>query len=270
MPYAARAAAVLLALGGIAAPAAHAAPPAYTRVFTPVITAPSGPFDTSGDAACPAGTVAWGGGIGFSGGFADIGDSINTSEPSPDGWSGRYNNTTGRVQTFAVEAICAARPPGYTVAFRTIDNSHFAQSTGTAVCPTGTVVLSGGGLSTSDEAGATLLAAWPSSQTRFKAIMYNGTPTDQRFTIFAICAQRPAGYTIVSSQGHDTGGPDTIVGGEQCPVGVVIGGGVKFKAPQPAVTLGTMFGAPDMQFEAEVENDTPAPVQQTLYAICAA
>jgi hypothetical protein len=270
MPHAARAAAVLLALSGVAAPAALAAPPGYTRVFTPAITVHSGPFDAGGDAACPAGTVAWGGGIGFTGGIADIGDNINTSEPSGDGWEGRYNNTTGRDQTFAVEAICAARPPGYTVAFRTIDNSHFAQSTGTAVCPTGTVVLSGGGLSTSDEAGASMLAAWPSSQTRFKAIMYNGTPTDQRFTIFAICAQRPAGYAIVSAKGHDSGGPGTALGGSQCPTGVVIGGGVKFLAPQPAVTLGALFGEPEMQYLAEVENDSPAPIQETLYAICAA
>lgn len=279
MPHAARAAAALLALSCVVAPAALAtplstasasAPAAYTRVFSPVITAHSGAFDTGGQVSCPAGTVPWGGGIGFSGGIADIGDNINTSAPSGDGWRGRYNNSTGRDATFAVEAICAAQPPGYTVAFKTIDNTHFAQSTGTAVCPTGTVVLSGGALSTSDQVGASLLSAWPSSTTRFKAIMFNGTSNDERLTIFAVCAQRPAGYAIISAKGHDTGGPDTVIGGSQCPAGVVIGGGVKFKAPQPAVTLGALFGEPDTQYFAEVENSSPAPVQETLYAICAA
>jgi hypothetical protein len=63
-----------------AAPSAFAAsaataPPGYQRVRSAPIPVPPGMFDAGGQVACPAGTVPWGGGVGFTGGFAGPGDS---------------------------------------------------------------------------------------------------------------------------------------------------------------------------------------------------
>jgi hypothetical protein len=108
---------------------------------------------------------------------------------------------------------------GYTTAFTTVDNRAGSQSAAIAVCPTGTRVLSGGTLSTADTVDVQLLSAWPLGGQRFKSVMWNGSGTDQRLVSFAVCGHRPAGYTIVSASGTDAGGPDTLIGGAQCPAG---------------------------------------------------
>ena len=60
------------ATNAFAASAATAptAPPGYQRVISAPIPIPPGTFDSGGQVTCPAGTVPWGGGAGFTGGFA--------------------------------------------------------------------------------------------------------------------------------------------------------------------------------------------------------
>jgi hypothetical protein len=229
-------------------------------------------FDSGGQVACPAGTVPWGGGVGFTGGIANAGESINTSAPTGNGWRGRYNNSGTRASDdFAVDAICANQPAGYTTTFTTVDNPAGAQSAATAVCPTGTRLFSGGTLSTADTVDVQLLSAWPLGPERFKSVMLNGSATDQQLTTFAICGHRPTGYTIASATGSDTGGPVTQVGGAQCPAGTsILGGGIHVHSPRPAVTLGASLDEPDTQWLSEVVNLAPDPATVTIYAICAA
>ena len=112
-------------------------------MFTDLIPIPSSQFDFGGEATCPAGTVPWGGGAGFSGGFAGHGENINSSAPVGDSWRARYNNSGPNLNDhFAVEAICAKQPAGYTIAFSSADNPAHSQSSAVATCPTGTVLLS--------------------------------------------------------------------------------------------------------------------------------
>jgi len=66
--------------------------------------------------------VPWGGGAGFTNGFAALGVSLETSEPVPGGWRTRVNNASGAAQTFRVDVICANKPKGYEVAFASADN----------------------------------------------------------------------------------------------------------------------------------------------------
>ncbi len=248
------------------------APPGYQRVRSAPIPIPPGMFDSGGQVACPAGTVPWGGGAGFTGGIASAGENINTSAPTGNGWEGRYNNSGTRTDDhFAVDAICAKQPAGYTTTFTTVDNPAGAKAAAVAVCPAGTRLLSGGTLSTGDTVDVELLSAWPLGPERFKSVMWNGSATDQQLTTFAICGHRPAGYTITSATGSDTGGPVTQVGGAQCPAGTsILGGGIHVTSPRPTVTLGASLDDPDTQWLSEVVNLAPEPATVTIYAICAA
>jgi hypothetical protein len=213
-------------------------------------------FDAGGQVACPAGTVPWGGGAGFTGGFAGAGDSINTSAPTGNGWEGRYNNSSTRPDDhFAVDAICAKQPIGYTTTFTTVNNPAGSKSAAVAVCPAGTRLLSGGTLSTADTTDVQLLSAWPLGPERFKSVIWNGSATDQQLTTFAVCGHRPAGYAITSATGSDTGGPDTLAGGAQCPAGTsILGGGIHVTSPRPSVTLGASLDEPSTQWLSEVVN----------------
>ena len=248
------------------------APPGYQRVRSAPIPIPPGMFDSGGQATCPAGTVPWGGGVGFTGGIASTGENINTSAPAGNGWRGRYNNSSTRPDDhFAVDAICAKQPVGYTTTFTTVDNPPGVQSAAVAVCPAGTRLLSGGTLSTADTVDVQLLSAWPLGPERFRSVMWNGSTADQRLTTFAICGHQPAGYTITSATGSDTGGPDTLVGGAQCPAGTsILGGGIHVISPRPTVTLGFSDDDSGPQWLSEVVNDAPEPATATTYAICAA
>ena len=248
------------------------APPGYQRVRSAPITVPPGTFDAGGRVACPAGTVPWGGGAGFTGGIPGIGDSINTSAPTGGGWEARYNNSGIRLDDhFVVDAICAKQPAAYTTSFTTVDNPPGGKSSAIAVCPAGTRLLSGGTLSTADTTDVQLLSAWPLGPARFKSVMWNGSATDQQVTTFAVCGHRPASYTITSATGSDTGGPDTLVGGAQCPAGTsILGGGIHVTSPRPAVTLGASLDEPATQWLSEVVNSAAAPATVTIYAICAA
>jgi len=81
----------------------------------------------------------------------------------------------------------------------------------------------------------------------------------------------PTSYTITSATGSDTGGPDTLVGGAQCPAGTsILGGGIHVTGPRPAVTLGASLDEPSTQWLSEVVNLAPEPATVTIYAICAA
>src|SRR6266487_56282 len=166
--------------------------------------------------------------------------------PAGDGWRARYNNSGTRTDDhFAVDAICAKQPAGYTTTFTTVDNPAGAKAAAVAVCPAGTRLLSGGTLSTGDTVDVELLSAWPLGPERFKSVMWNGSAADQQLTTFAICGHRPAGYTITSATGSDTGGPVTQVGGAQCPAGTsILGGGIHVTSPRPTVTLGASLEDP--------------------------
>jgi hypothetical protein len=242
-------------------------------VTTAPILVPPGQLDAGGQVTCPAGTVRWGGGTGFTGGAPGPGESVNTSAPAGGGWEGRYNNTNSILTNdhFQVDAICARKPAGYTVKFTTVVNPPGTQSAAVAVCPTATRLLSGGTLSTADTTDVQLLSAWPLDRHRFKSVMFNGSAADQRLTTFAICASKPAGYTITSQTGTDTGGPVTDIADAFCPAGTsIVGGGMHVTGPRPAVTVGASFDDETTVWLTEAVNVSPAAATVTSYAICAA
>jgi hypothetical protein len=258
--------------GAYAAPAMAAnAPAGYQRVQT-VLTAPHGPFDAGSAVTCPAGKVVWGGGVTYFGGFAGIGNSINTSAPNGETqWRARYNDDTDRDIQFEIQAVCANRPANYSQQFANAANPAHTQSHATAICPIGTVLLSGGVFSTSDVASVFVLSAFPKSQRKFRAVMWNGSDRNEQMSAFAVCAHKPPKYVITSQTGSDGGGPSTDIGGGQCPTGTTaIGGGSKVLSPNPGIYIGGGIVEPDMQWLSEVVNSTTASATVSPFAICAA
>lgn len=265
----------MTAAAAVAAPAASAAtvgPPGYVRVTTPPMDAPSRPFDTGGTATCPAGTVVWGGGVSFTGGQFQVGESFHATAPNgPMMWRARYDNVTGRTIPFVVHAVCANQPLNYSQQFATADNPAHTLSHAIATCPTGTVVLSGGATSTSDEASVMVLTDFPMTQTKFRAVMWNGSETNQRLTAWAICGHRPPHY-VITQQSFTTmvNGPTLLASGAQCPAGTrVIGGGVKVLGPNTNVVPASSLDEPNTQWISDTLTALPATVTQTNYAICA-
>ncbi len=193
-------------------------PPGYQIVRAGPFSAPPGAFDSGGSAACPIGTVVWGGGVAFAGG-GGLSLTVNTSEPmGSGGWEVRVNNTGTTTVPFLVDAICANQPTGYKLVFQTVDNPPNTQSHATATCPSPKVLLGGGTMSTSDQVPAILTSAWPRSSAKFTGYMFNGTATDERFTVLAICGHKPTGYKIASN-GTALGPGATLFDGIGCPAG---------------------------------------------------
>lgn len=258
-----------LASAGVAA--AATAPPGYV-ITTASFMAPQSALDTGGSAACPTGTVTWGGGIYFSPFSPPV--SINTNAwdgGTPGSWRVRVNNPQPFTATFGVNAICAKKPSKYQFAFTAVDDPAGTQAGGTATCPKGTVVLSGGIQSTADVATVYLTSARPTSGRAFRATQQNGSGADQPFTVYALCAARPPGYVHVSVA--VTVNPNSLGFSEaDCPAGTsVTGGGIGVPTPSPAVipySTSSLGGA--HRWDVSVDNTTGSVQHMSAFAICAA
>ena len=249
----------------------HAAtlPPGYQLVRDGPLSAPPSALDSGGLAQCPAGTVVWGGGVGSYANSTAL--TVNTSEPyGTEGWDARINNAGSTTLQFYVDAICAKKPKGYKITYKTVDNATNTQSHATAVCPSPKVVIAGGALSTSDEVDAFLTSIGPAGTTKFKVFVYNGTSTDAKVTAYAICAAKPRGYSITSTS-FSVPQQMTWVSGFGCPGRHwVIGGGVQAVDHLPVVRVNQSADDGSYGWVIQATNSGQEPHQVDEYAICAA
>jgi hypothetical protein len=230
-------------------------------------------LDTGGSVTCPTGTVPWGGGAGFTGGSPGVGENVNTSAPSGNGWRARYNNANGRpADDFAVVGVCANAPHGYTTTFAAVDNPPMTQVSDVATCPTGTVLLGGGVFSTSDSVNAFATSAFPRGSHAYAGSMWNGTARDEKFDVFAICGAKPPKYTIVRSPETLTVGAGTdIASSAECPPGTsLISAGVSVATPRPTVSIGAMLPESRTDVLSELLTAASGTVSATTSVICAA
>jgi hypothetical protein len=146
LPSAAAVAAVAApAVAARHSPAAISAthPPGYQIVSSGLVSAPPGSSSSGAFATCPAGTVVWGGGVGFSVEPSQS-LSVNTSSPNgSSGWEGWVNNTGTTAEQFMADAICAGKPAGYKIVSREVANPAGTQAHATATCPSPDVLLGG-------------------------------------------------------------------------------------------------------------------------------
>ncbi len=244
-------------------------PLGYKIVHGGPFNAPPGTFDSAASVACPAGTVVWGGGVVFHG--ASFSLNVNTSQPAGStGWEARVNNSGTTTVQFDVNAICANQPAGYKLVVKTVDNPPNTQSHATVMCPSPKVLLGGGTLSSADEVTAFLTSAWPLGPARFTGYMFNGTTSDQSFTVEAICGHKPAGYKIASNSASVDPGA-VLSDGIACPAGTsVLSGGTQDPDHVPAVQVAGSNDEDTSAWNIAVNNLDQSAHLVDGYAICAA
>ncbi len=241
-------------------------PAGYVRV-SQTFAVSAGTFDSGGQLSCAAGKVAWGGGIGFVSAYAN--DSLNTSAiDGSAGWQGRANDPPGDPNTvLLVDLICAKKPRLYRMQSTLVDDPAGSQTSGSATCPTGTVLLSGSVISDGDTTSEYLTSAWPTNSKTFEAVQENQSTSDQPFDVLALCAKKPPGYVIVNVTA--TAPPGISSASPICPTGTVpIGGGIHVATPSPAIV--PLYNSVTTQgWVTETSNSTTSATQIASYAICA-
>jgi hypothetical protein len=262
--------ACLVVAGAGQAGAAATAPAGYTIVRGAMMTAPSSPLDTGSDTLCPTGTVAWGGGVAFAG-IGGQGETIGTTDPAGSaGWNALVNNLSGSAASFSVHAICAKKPKGYKIVTASAANPSGAQTTATVTCPANTVVLSAGILSESDASSVGMTSLWPASSTKVTGKMLNASSSASTFQVEAVCAAKPARYSIAKLA--VTLNTNTILeGGARCPTGTaLLGGGVNVASPGQNLVVSADDDGGRSASNVTVTNLTTTSHKVTVYAICAA
>jgi hypothetical protein len=137
---------------------------------------------------CPRGTRILGGGT--LGSSTSIGDSMNSSYPSGNGWHVDFNNATPDDQSFTVYAVCSqySLTTGYKVVTGSpVDNAPGAQSVAEAFCPTNTAALGGGVFSSSSSTQVNINVTDPSSGAWVNR-ENNADTSDHSITPYVICA----------------------------------------------------------------------------------
>jgi hypothetical protein len=100
--------------------------------------------------------------------------------------------------------------------------------------------------------------------------MDNGTTTDARLDVFAICGHKPAGYKIVSN-GAAVDPGFTLGDGIGCPIGTAaLSGGARVIGHSPAVQVGGSIDQGAFGWAIDVNNTTASVQQVNGYVICAA
>jgi hypothetical protein len=250
--------------------AAPKEPAGYTVVGTDY-DAPSG-MTTGGSAVCPAGTVVWGGGASITGTNSLLGD-INTSTPFGSGaWVADVNNTSGADLTFDVEAICANQPAKYAIESATADNPAGTQKYAQASCPKGTVVLGGGGISSSQDLAVDMNSSFPSVSKKhigsWVTNMNNGSGADANVEAAVICAKKPKSYKMVVTPSIVNPAGDQTSTSANCAAGMPIGGGPVADGAESGVAMGTTvaYGTSWVVFE---NNTSLSPDSLSVYVLCA-
>ena len=166
-------------------------PPGYT-VVTNNFSARNG-SQSFGTADCPAGTVVWGGGAEI--GTASLDANIGTSVPNGSGeWAVFVNNVSGADTDFNVYAICADQPSGYVIESNKVDDPAGRQSGAKASCPKRTVVLGGGGVSSSPYPSVNLNSSWPTVVKHigsWNVDMNNASSLDASVGAYVVCGRTP-------------------------------------------------------------------------------
>ncbi|HMD46933.1 MAG TPA: hypothetical protein VKG43_12275 [Acidimicrobiales bacterium] len=180
-------------------------------------------------------------------------------------------------RTAAIGAILAGGvPKGYILENSGLTGApNGVQSSATASCPAGTVVLGGGLDFVSDVFGQEINSSFPSSTTTWEGDVNNTSGAAASFDVYALCAKAPKGYAIVSSSADNPPGSDagSTVG---CPVKTkVLGGGALSSSVDPTVGLNSSWpiaiysSKPKTSGWGAYENNASASdATITAYAVC--
>jgi hypothetical protein len=168
-------------------------------------------------------------------------------------------------------AIRATQPPGYQVVSSGLVNAPHGTSSsgGFATCPAGTVVWGGGvAFSHANGPSLTLNTSSPNGSSGWEGWVNNTGDTTAQFSVDAICADKPAGYKIVSrevsspprTQSHATA---------TCPApDVLLGGGALATADQAADVLTSAWPRTSVKFTGYLDNGLTSVANIIVDAVC--
>ena len=166
-----------------------------------------------------------------------------------------------------------AKPAGYSIASATFALPPDTQTHGSVVCPVNkgvqTVPLSGGGLIDTSALTANINSSYPNN-TGWDITANNGSPAASEFTVYAVCAKKPAGYAqkesvaVSNPAGADAGAVYLCAKGD-----VVTGGGEFSNAPNTLVNLAGSWPTGTTEWYVYVSNDSTATFSFNVFRICA-
>ena len=168
-------------------------------------------------------------------------------------------------------AISASQPPGYQVVSSGLTNAPpGASSSGAfATCPAGTVVW-GGGVSFNGfpGAGLTVNTSSPNGSGGWEGWVNNTGATTAQFVAYAICADKPAGYKIVSREVGSPPGTQSHATATCPSPDVLLGGGALSTADQAAVVLTSAWPMTSAKFTGYLDNGTASAANIIADAVC--
>ena len=168
-------------------------------------------------------------------------------------------------------AISASQPPGYQVVSSGLTNAPpGASSSGAfATCPAGTVVWGGGvAFNGFPGAGLTVNTSSPNGSGGWEGWVNNTGATTAQFVAYAICADKPAGYKIVSREVGSPPGTQSHATAT-CPTpDVLLGGGALSTADQAAAVLTSAWPMTSAKFTGYLDNGTASAANIIADAVC--
>jgi hypothetical protein len=234
---------------------------------------------TFGKADCPAGTVAFGGGV-LSNSVTLL-QNVNSTYPIVSGgvatgWGGYVDNASPDDLVFLVYAVCATKPANYAVVGVTLDNPPSTQTSGTVTCPVGSTgtqmkPFGGGGFGSSSGVDQNLNTTIPVKGTRgWRVDMNNASGTDASVTVYAVCGLR-SGWSVVKGSAVATGPNSQTFVRALCPAGrTSVGGGIYSSSSSTAVDLNGSYPDASSSWLSYENNASQGSSTITPYAVCLA
>lgn len=161
-------------------------------------------------------------------------------------------------------------PPGYiTVSTSGLSLPNNEGEAGEAMCPKGTVVLSGGAYIASSSVMTGINESLPSGKRTWFAVANNFSGAATTFNVYAVCAKRPAGYGLAAGSivSNPAGEQDSATA--TCSPGdVVLGGGVE-NAGGFSVGVTSSYPGASASWTAAVSNFSTQASTFDVFAVCA-
>jgi hypothetical protein len=239
---------------------------------------PSGQ-QASGSVACPAGTVAFGGGV--VGASASVLQNVNGSIPAVSGglatgWSAWVDNTSGTDSSLTVWGVCGKKPRQYTVVSLGFTNAAFSQGVGVVQCPLNArgkrmKVLGGGGIGSAATPGQDINTSVPvgPGANAWRLDENNSFGIDQSAVVFAVCGSAKSWRIVQGTAETNPAGQQTEADAT-CPAGLVaLGGGLYSDVASTQINLNTTFPFSSDAWQSFENNASGSADTITPYVICA-
>jgi len=248
----------------------------YVVVNSGSLSNPNG-TQSFGQANCPTGTKAFGGGV--FGDSVSLFQNVNSSFPivvsgKAKGWGGYIDNASGSDSTFSVWAVCANKPGQYAVVSTNTNNPAGTQVQTSVQCPIGSngkrmKVVGGGAIGASLGLNQNINTDIPIKSSRsWRVDMNNAEASDQNVTTYAVCGNRPGWQVPVGAAVSNPAGSQDHAN-VACAAGKVsVSGGVYSDSGSTSVNLNATWPESSGSWGSYENNASGSNQTITPYAVC--